>query len=73
MRGEPGISRIYHMKNDDPPQGAEADRRNREARSEAWHKLGVAVIDPEDINDDWERQLVINIADKQFGRRGTRS
>lgn len=69
MRGEPKISSIYHQKNDDPPLGAEAERRNREKYKEAWHKLGLLVIDPEDINDEWERQLLINRADKEYGRR----
>lgn len=73
MRGEPRISGIYHMKNDDPPTGVEEERRNKEARAELWKTRGVAVIDPEDINDDWERQVVINNADKLYGRRGKRS
>ena len=64
------VSRVYDMANGEPPCGVEADRRNQEARAEAWRKLGVAVIDPEDINDDWLRQALINHADKQYGRRG---
>ncbi|GAA6162586.1 hypothetical protein NBRC116590_02900 [Pelagimonas sp. KU-00592-HH] len=71
MKNTP-ISRIYHQANGDAPQGGEARRRNLKARRELWHRLGVAVIDPEDIHDDWERQQVTNQANKLYGqRRGT--
>lgn len=69
MKGEARISSIYHRANGDAPQGAEADRRNQEARKALWHSLGVVVIDPEDINNDWERQQVINQANKLYGHR----
>ena len=64
------VSRVYEMGRGDPPCGAEADRRNREFRAEAWRKLGVAVIDPEDVKNDYERLLVIRLAEERYGRRG---
>lgn len=72
MRGQPSISRIYHQANGDAPTGAEAERRNAEARATAWHRLGLAIIDPTDIDDDWLAQAIINHATKLYGRRGRR-
>jgi hypothetical protein len=69
MKGHAGISGIYHRANGDAPQGAEASRRNFEAMKKLWHERGVAVIDPEQINDDWEKQQVINQAEKLYGKR----
>lgn len=68
MRNAP-ISRIYHQAHGDAPEGAEAKRRNMAQRRELWHRLGVAVIDPEDINNDWERQQIINQAESLYGKR----
>ena len=65
----PPISRIYHQANSPAPTGADADRRNHEARKRLWLDLGVAVIDPGDIHNDWERQQVINQAEKLYGKR----
>ena len=44
----------------------------RRARAALWHRLGLAVIDPEDVHDELERQLVIGLAKWVFGllRRG---
>lgn len=64
-----GVSRIYSMANAEPPKGAEAERRNREAFAKAWHDMGLIVVRPEDITDDWTRQAFINEADKQHGKR----
>ena len=36
---------------------------------EAWHKRGVVMIDPNMLTDDWERQAVINIANRIYGKR----
>lgn len=63
------ISNIYDMADGPPRSGREAEERNLAARRQAWHKLGLVVIDPEDINDEWLRQAVMNLADKQYGRR----
>lgn len=62
-------SNIYNQANADPPTGAEAERRNRNACVEAWHRHGLAVIDPQEVTDDWERQTVINIATRLYGQR----
>lgn len=64
------ISSIYHRANPDPPEGAEAQRRNREAFAAAWRQRGLLVIYPEDIADDWHRQAAINIANEAYGQRG---
>ena len=41
-------------------------------RRRAWHGLGLVVLDPEDIHDELERQMVLNIAHRLYGRRGRR-
>ena len=69
MKGHAGISGIYHRANGDAPQGAEAVRRNQEARSALWHRLGVLVVDPEDMPNDWDRQQLINTGNKLYGHR----
>lgn len=38
-------------------------------RRAAWQAQGVVVIDPSRLADDWERQMIINIAERLFGRR----
>ena len=45
------------------------EQRNRDARADAWHEHGVAVIDPEDVTDEWTRQAIINEANRLCGRR----
>jgi len=64
------VSNIYHKANAEPPTGAEAKRRNRDACAEAWQRHGLAVIDPIEIEDDWTRQKIINIAEQLYGKRG---
>lgn len=49
-----------------PPLEAERLRRMREA---AWQSQGVAVIRPEDVEDDWIRQAIVNEADRLYGKR----
>ncbi len=66
------VSSIYHQANPQPPMGEEAQRRNRLAREAVWHGLGLAVLDPEDIADEWLRQAVINETQRLYGRRGRR-
>jgi hypothetical protein len=63
------ISRIYDLANAAPPRGVEAEERNHAARREAWQRHGLAVLDPEDIADDWLRLAIRNEADRRFGRR----
>ena len=66
------VSAIYSR----GPAAAEASapevRREaaRRARAALWFELGLAVLDPEDIHCDVERQIVINLAEKAYGRRG---
>jgi hypothetical protein len=38
-------------------------------RRAAWRQHGIAVLHPDDINDDWTRQVVINAANGLYGRR----
>ncbi len=64
------VSRIYAMADAPPPTGQEADRRNAAARAEVWHRLGLIVIDPAEVDDDWLRLAVTNEAEKRYGRRG---
>lgn len=69
----PRISSIYHQAHGDAPTGAEATRRNHEAMKKLWQELGVAVIDPDNINNDFDRQHVINQAEKLYGKSRVRS
>lgn len=66
----PRISSIYHRFHGPAPTGAEAKQRNHDACAEAWHKHGLAVIDPDQVRDDWTRQAIINEANRQYGKRG---
>ena len=64
------VSRIYAMADAPPPTGQEADRRNAAARAEVWHRLGLIVIDPAEVDDDFQRLLITRFAEENYGRRG---
>lgn len=49
-----------------PPLETEQLRRMRAA---AWHGQGVVVIRPEEVEDDWIRQAIVNEADRLYGKR----
>lgn len=68
MRGA-AISSIYSQANAPAPTGAEAKSRNAAAMADAWHRLGMLVVNPDDINDDWSRQHLTNVAEKLYGKR----
>jgi hypothetical protein len=38
-------------------------------RRAAWRQQGVAVLRPEDVRDDWTREVLINEANRLYGRR----
>lgn len=38
-------------------------------RRAAWRKQGVIMLRPEDVQDDWTRQALINEAERLYGRR----
>ena len=38
-------------------------------RAAAWHGQGVVVIRPEEVEDDWIRQAIVNEADRLYGKR----
>lgn len=42
-----------------------------EFRRRAWKFDAIACIDVKKIPDDWERQVVTNIANRLFGKRAT--
>jgi len=46
----------------------EAERLRR-MRAEAWQGQGVVVLRPEDVEDDWIRQAIVNEADRLYGKR----
>ena len=35
----------------------------------AWHELGIALLKPEHMPDPFDRQAVVNAADKLYGKR----
>lgn len=41
----------------------------QKARAAAWHKLGLVILDPNEIHDDWVTQAVINEAESLYGKR----
>jgi len=51
-----------------PRQPAEPDQLRR-MRAAAWHGQGVVVIRPQDVEDDWIRQAIVNEADRLYGKR----
>jgi hypothetical protein len=38
-------------------------------RRAAWRHQGVVVLRPDDVRDDWIRQVLINEANRLYGRR----
>jgi hypothetical protein len=38
-------------------------------RRAAWRQQGVVVLRPEDVRDDWARQVLINETNRLYGRR----
>ena len=38
-------------------------------RRAAWRQQGVVVLRPDDVEDDWIRQALINEAERLYGRR----
>lgn len=62
------VSNIYSK----GPSEYEAERRQRlirEQSEKAWRERGIAVIPVDDLIDDWDRQMVTNIATALYGRR----
>lgn len=62
------ISSIYGK----GPSDYDAERRQRliqEQSERAWRERGIAMIPVDDLLDDWDRQMVTNIANKLYGRR----
>ena len=51
-----------------PRRPAEPDQLRR-MRAAAWLGQGVVVIRPEDVEDDWIRQAIMNEADRLYGKR----
>ena len=52
-----------------PPERSADDEQLQAMRRAAWRDQGVAVLRPEDINDDWMRQVIVNAAEKLYGKR----
>ncbi len=36
---------------------------------EAWREQGLALLNPDEIANDYERQVVINLANRRYGKR----
>ena len=62
----PPVSSIYSR---GPSPCADPDARRRDFMAECWHRHGIAVLHPDDIDDEWMRQAVINEAERLYGRR----
>jgi len=63
------ISSIYSKANAPGPIGQEAQRRNFENRKQLWQKMGVVVIDLNEVFNDIDRQHVESIAVGLYGKR----
>ena len=48
---------------------APSDEDLQAMRRAAWRQQGVVVLRPEDVEDDWVRQALINEATRLYGRR----
>lgn len=53
-----------------PATPASAEELKAMARA-AWRKHGVALLHPDELTDAWERQTVVNVAERLYGRRRT--
>lgn len=64
MRGEPGISSVYH-------QGEQEQRDDPlpALKRAAWHKMGLVILDPQDIENSFQRDWLTSIANEKYGRR----
>ena len=51
------------------PQNPASDDELKGMRKAAWHKQGILVLSPDELTDPWERQSMINIANRLFGKR----
>jgi hypothetical protein len=51
------------------PRGAPSDEDLLGMRRAAWRQQGVVVLRPEDVRDDWTRQVLVNEANRLYGRR----
>lgn len=62
------VSGIYER---GPNEYADERRRAEVAKGSrrAWQERGIAMIAVDDLLDDWERQTVINIASRLYGKR----
>jgi hypothetical protein len=40
-------------------------------RERAWRETRIAVIPVDDVADDWTRQVIINEANKRYGKAST--
>jgi hypothetical protein len=62
------ISSIYER---GPSEYSEERRRQavEEGSRRAWRERGIAMIEVDSLLDDWERQMVINIANRLYGKR----
>lgn len=68
-RGLPRISTVYALGPREKPDQETQQEQNHAAFAAAWHKKGIAALRPDDIQDDWIRQAIINEADKLYGKR----
>lgn len=51
------------------PIRATEDDELRSMMRAAWHRREIACLPVAEIADDWERQVIINVAERLYGRR----
>ena len=51
------------------PQQAATGEELTEMKEKAWHRQELLVVRPDQAIDDWERQILINIGNRLYGRR----
>lgn len=60
----------WYLGDDLTPQ--ERHERNAKVRRQIWEGTGWAVIDLDEIHNDFERQLILNECERQNGKRQPR-
>lgn len=51
------------------PQAPLSDDEKHRMAAAAWHQQGIACIAVDEVEDDFERQVVTNVANGRYGKR----
>ena len=51
------------------PKASLTDAQLLALAAKAWHDHGIALFRPDDLPNEWDRQAVVNAAERLYGRR----